>query len=1141
MDYIRIGGVCLLLMLLAAALPADVLAQPSPSSSNEAASSISHSLLSGSSAKESPISADTLSKRNAGLKPLGSKSSSSTSSSAAASEPITAQASSAPATTPAQTAAAPSTAKTAATPERAAPASPPVPDQMASSAQAESTPAEATSSTQAKPRSATTSPPVNTITPDQIDQEKTKADSSASSTSTPSASSETARPASTNEAAGEVITPPEDFATGTVISGTDSTATASNKSSAEIRKTENASAEQSAEERTAEDASENETGAKSSAAGKEEVAEGENRIWSEPDSPYKYTWTPRTFSGFFYDLDNEVGSETLTVNLQPNDRSLKSGQLTYSTKPEDTDFEFDDWGKYEVIGFMAEKYFAGYKASDFFKRDRSLINDGQLRKVLVDSDEEKTVTTGSVLALEEGYELRIKQIDLNGNKVYMALAKDGEEIDSKVIDPLSLRSSTYNYEVKVAGEDTSLILAHISNVFASTESALVTIDGLFQISDSYASVEDGDKYGKMEVRSVSDSGVDMENKDSITLRRGSTVGIFGDVSFLVADADELRFAPFVQKTGSYDVRGTVINPSERDSFTWTPYNFEGFYYDIDDDVGTEEMTIKISGGNKIEEKDLVYITKPLPVKFEFDAWGRYDVIGFMADKYFAGYNNQTEFTDEASAIGEGELRRVLMDSDDSRTIASGSVLSLEEGYELRIKQVDLNGNKVYLALAKDGEEVDSKVVTPSNNPADRSSNYLYKVKIGAAKDVPLIAAHVESVFRSTESDLATVDGIFQISDSPKSVEEGEIHGKMKVDTLDRDEVVMRNDGTISLSRGKDVDIMDNLRIQIADSDDRLLAPVATKTAEGAEMSLTAPDAVVERSTGISVRSGTAPLSGVAISIDGSTIGITDLAGSISYTPKSTGTKNVLARKTGYKDVSASMVVRTAAEAANLTAAQRANLTLANQLTLNAPAEVAAGESFLITITEGINQTPVAEAQILLDDRAIGNTSSQGTFTYAANFTGEHSLKGEKEGYSPASRKIMVTSALKVLELNLPESARVKQSMKISAVVQNAGLEEDTITLNLMANESFVESKNVTVRGGENSTVQFSYKPEEPGLHRFSLDGKTGTVNVEEAQTSNWLIGFILVLLIAIGAGVYLYQTGELDRLQRQIKRKMQGR
>ena len=251
--------------------------------------------------------------------------------------------------------------------------------------------------------------------------------------------------------------------------------------------------------------------------------------------------------------------------------------------------------------------------------------------------------------------------------------------------------------------------------------------------------------------------------------------------------------------------------------------------------------------------------------------------------------------------------------------------------------------------------------------------------------------------------------------------------------------------------------------------------------------------------------------------------------------------NVVARKTGYKEAYASMVVRTAAEASNVSAAQRANVTLANQLTLNAPAEVAAGENFLITITEGINQTPVAGAQILLDDSRIGNTSSQGTFTYAVNFTGEHTLKAEKVGYNSANKKVLVTSALEVVNLTLPETASAGQTMKISAVVHNAGLEEDTITLNLMVNDTLAESKNVTVDGGENSTVQFSFKPDETGLHRFSLNGKTGTVNVEEAQAKNWLIILIVVLLIAVGAGIYLYQTGELDKLQRQIKKMMQGR
>ena len=1103
MDYVRIGGVCLLLIVLAAALPADVLAQASESSSG-AAPSISHSLLSGSSAQESSISAETLSKRNIGLKPLGSKSSAP--SSAAASDQSAAQASSASAATATQAATAPA----------AAPAT-----------------TSQVSSQQESSGSATTPVSNDIITPDQISQDTVAADASTDSAATTPAEAASSGTSSTSGSASEVVTPPEDVAAGTVVSATDSAADASNAAA------ENATDEQPTDELTAENESENQT--ESEEDEEEEIEVGEkNRIWSEGSS-LKYTWTPETFSGFFYDLENEVGTERLTVDLVPNERSLESGQLTYSTKPQVTDFEFEDWGKYEVIGFMAEKYFAGFKASDILSDDRSLINDGQLRRVLVDSDEEKTVTTGSVLPLEEGYELRIKQIDIDGNKVFMALAKDGDEIDSKVIDPSNLDSSTYNYEVEVSGEDTSLILAHISNVFASTESALVTIDGLFQISDTYASVEDGDKYGKMEVKSVSDEGVEMENEDSLTLRRGSTVEIFGDVSFLVADADELRFAPFVEKTGSYDVRGTVINPSNTSEFTWTPYNFEGFYYDIDDDVGTETMTMRISGGSKIEEGDLEYSTKAQPVKFEFNDWGKYDVIGFMADKYFAGYNNQTEFTDESSVIGEGQLRRVLMDSDDSRTIASGSVLSLEEGYELRIKQVDLNGNKVYLALAKDGDEVDSKVVTPSNDPTDGSSNYLYKIDMGGEKDVPLISAHVESVFRSTESDLATVDAIFQISDSPESVEEGEMHGKMKVDSLDYDGITLTNDGTISLSRGKDVDIMDNLRIQVADSDKRLLAPIATKTGEGTAISLTVSGAVVDKAAQIAVRSGTSALSGVAISIDGNTIGTTDSTGSISYIPKSTGTLKVVARKTGYNDATADMVVRTAEEASQLTAAQRANVTLANQLILNAPAEVSAGENFLITITEGINQTPVAGAQILLDDNEIGNTSSQGTFTYAVNLTGEHSLKVEKEGYSSASRKIMVTSALEVMDLTLPETANAKQSMKISAVVHNKGSEVDTITLNLMVNDTLAESKNVTVKAGENSTVQFSYNPDETGLHRFSLNGKAGTVNVEEAQTSNWLIGLILVFLIAIGAGIYLYQTGELDKLQRQVKKMMQGR
>lgn len=1116
MDYVRVGGVCLLLMVIAAALPVNVLAQTPQASANGAAPIISQSLASEGQAQGETISAETLARRNTGLKPLGTQRSGTVSSLQTSGQSQT-PASAAPATTP----------------DAAAVTATPMPSIESSSTSIPTQSTPQASSTQAVAASVASVPIVEgTVTPDQITQETP--DQSAQETATTQTSTE----ASQNvEASSTTVTPPDDVAPGTVISND---AAISNATALE-----SPSDNESSSQLPPEDASENATEDQSNEEAPEENETGTegSRIWREGINEREgYTWTHRGFSGFFYDLKNDVGTEELTINLQPSGRSVDSGGLTYSTTVNDIDFEFNDWGEYQVIGFMAEKYFAGYKAGDVSNSDRSLINDGQLRRVLVDSDDDSTITTGSVLPLDEGYELRIKQIDINGNKVLLALAKDGDEIDSKVVTPSTddVRSSTYKYEIDIAGEETPIVIAHISNVFASTESNLVTVDGLFQISDTYASVESGDKYDKMEVTQVDNERVEMENEDSFSLRSGSTIKIFGDVGILVADnTTVLRFAPVVERTGIYDVRGTVIDPGEDTEFTWDVYNFEGFYYDIDDDVGTEKLQVTFSG-NSIDEESLIYTTRPMQVNFEFGDWGSYDVIGFMADKYFAGYEN-TEFTDEASAINEGQLRRVLLDSDDSQTIATGSVLSLQEGYELRIKQVDLNGNKVYLALAKDGLEVDSKVITPSSDATDGASNYLYLVDMGSERDVPLIAAHVESVFRSVESDLATVDAVFQVSDSPESVEEGEVHGRMKVASLDSDGIRMENENSFTLGQGRVIDVMENLRIEVADSDKRLLAPIATKTGEGSLLTLSVPVAVVNRPSTISVRSGTSALSGVAISVDGNNIGTTDVAGSISYTPPSSGTFKVVARRTGYNDASANMVVTTASEAFNLTAIRQANATLTNQLTLNAPAMVVKGENFLITVVEGINQTPVEGAEILLDGESIGSTSAQGTLTYSANVSGERTLRAEKAGLNPATRSIAVTSSLMVVNLTVPDIAYAQQAMTISAIVENIGSEDDSRMLELEVNDTVVESKNVTVSAGQNSTVNFSYEPQDPGLYRFSVDDQSRTVNVEKAQNNIWLIALILVLLIAIGAGFYLHQTGELNKLQRQVKKMMQGR
>ena len=850
-----------------------------------------------------------------------------------------------------------------------------------------------------------------------------------------------------------------------------------------------------------------------------------DRIWREGKNPDTYTWTPKTFSGFFYDLDEDIGTENLTVHLKKSgdkyERSIDEGDLKYETNANNITFEFGDWGVYQVIGFMAEKFFAGYVGTVVADDEVSLLDEEELRMVLIDSDDEYTVTTGSVLPLEEGCELRIKEIDLDGNKVWFSLAQDGDEIDSRVITPGDIDDSTYKYEVDLSGDDLPLVMAHISNVFSGAETSLVTVDGLFQISDTHTSIESGDEYGDMEIDSVSGKRIVMENDNSITLRKGKKVSIMGDVSFLVADNDTLRFAPVVKRTGSYEIRGTMVDPDEVDRFTWTPYNFEGFYYDIDDDVGTETLTARFSGA-KIDDGDLEYETVPDSVEFEYSRWGRYDVIGFLAEKYFAGYNDDTEFTDDFSVISEEELRKVLVDDDESYTVRSGATFPLEEGYELRIKEVDLDGNKVFLSITKDGDEVGNKVVEPGRSVKD--STFVYEEEIGG-EDVPIIAAHIQSVFRGREEDLATVEGIFQISDDPADVKEGESYGKMEIESVSEDEITMENDGSFSLGRGKTISIMENLKFKVGD-ERRLVVPVVEVREKALKpLTLKIPEAVVGGTIRIEVASKGEPVSSVHITVDGEEISTTDGDGVAIYLPKIAGSFEIEAKKSDYTDAKGTIVVREIIEE--------------RVLAISVPPEVMKGEEFVTKITIGLDKRPVPDAEVFFDEEKVGLCDNQGTVSYSSDTVGRHTIKARREGYEENTKEIVVLTPISLASLEMDETAKAGKKIKIKANLENTGTVDDTRPVDLKVNGVTVETKDVTVGPGESVSMIFEYVvPEEVGLYTVEVDGVQRTLTVEE-KTSDWWIVAVLLLIFVIGGVAYFYSTGRMNEQVESIRGRLE--
>lgn len=831
-----------------------------------------------------------------------------------------------------------------------------------------------------------------------------------------------------------------------------------------------------------------------------------SRVWDEnTDQNLTYTWTPQTYSGFYYDLDTGEGSESMTIHLTEGSRSVPRNGLQYETTPIETDFEYGDWGSYQVIGFMAERYFAGYtENSSFANDDISVISDGQLSKILIDSDDRKSLYTGSSLILEEGYSLNIVEIDVNGNTVWVQLEKDGDVIDEGFLSS----NKDYVYKTDLGKvDDVPLIAVHLDQIFRGTETNAVFVDGIFQVSDQYVQIENGESFGEMEVSSTSSSGIKMENEDSITLSKGDTIDIMGKLSFLVADSDDLRFAPIVETSepGSYELRGTV-HDEEYNTTVWTPFNFEGFYYNIDENVSTESLTItKGISGRTIDDEALVYSTSPALVNFEHEDWGSYEVVGFMAEKYFAGYPEKTlGNSGRVSVLSDNILSKVLIDDNNKKSMFTGSSLTLEDGYSLKASEVDVNGERVLFELYKDGKMVDSGIV--SNN-----GDYIYEADLGEAEDVPMIAVHVSTIFRSTETDAVFIEGIFQISENYLELSQGDSFGEMEISTISSSGITMRNEDSISLSSGNTVSLMGNVSFKVADSSVLRFYPfVEVETAPQDQLEIEVPDVfVVGQAANISVTARDAAVSDVEILLGNESIGTTGDDGTLTYTPTQEGKFTLSANKDGY--ISGSKDI-------DIVGAGVMKLLLSVS-----PETVKEGDQIKIRVTDSAQNKPVSGADVYFGGQKVeGQTGTDGTVSYWVTAPGTFTVNATKAGYEEGRAIVEVIEDKAEFEYSnlLIEPASVEEGKPVSIQVNvtNTGNIAGETNVELLVNNESVDNETVSLGAGEGKAVTFSHTEEKAGNYTVEIGDLKGSYEVTKSTpflTSTTTFGILATAFILL--------------------------
>ncbi|WP_410808265.1 S-layer protein domain-containing protein, partial [Methanohalobium sp.] len=555
------------------------------------------------------------------------------------------------------------------------------------------------------------------------------------------------------------------------------------------------------------------------------------------------------FATFWYDHNDNISSETIKINISEteSERSLSddSNSLIYESEIQ-KDIKSKKYGKlkhsFDKIGFLAEDYVP-------IKGDVS-----KLCKLAMHSGASRTVKTGETIKLKDGYAVTPQQIDVDGNKVWLELTKDGEKIDDKVID-MDDEDTTWAYKQDIMGEEDVVTLKfYVDEVFQGQADSIAVIEGFWQIDDEGIELETEDTYGNMEIDSLDDGTIKMVLNNSITLDKGDTQNLMENIYFNTADSDDVRFymKNKITTTGTYDVRGAVANESDFNIgngwINWTPkgeenYSFAEFWYDLDDDKFSETLSVYVDDvdnnnreldddPNNNRESDIIYkseIQKDIKSKKYGKLKHSFDKIGFLAEDYVPIKGDVSK------------LCKLAMHSGASRTVKTGETIKLKDGYAVTPQQIDVDGNKVWLELTKDGEKIDDKVIDMD----DEDTTWAYKQDIMGEEDVVTLKFYVDEVFQGQADSIAVIEGFWQIDDEGIELETEDTYGNMEIDSLDDGTIKMVLNNSITLDKGDTQNLMENIYFNTADSDDVRFYPYVEKTVADEESSDTSSESKEE--------------------------------------------------------------------------------------------------------------------------------------------------------------------------------------------------------------------------------------------------------------------------------------------------------
>ena len=290
------------------------------------------------------------------------------------------------------------------------------------------------------------------------------------------------------------------------------------------------------------------------------------------------------------------------------------------------------------------------------------------------------------MKLGDGYEIILRSVDLSDDKAYVELHRNGELVDSAIVEPPqpAEKDESFIYSSHDGSDGTGMLAAHFKNVFRSPDLELATVDRIRQGSEGAS---------KREVNSERHL---ISPRETISLQEGYLLSLRSiDITGKKAYIELIKNGEIVD----FDIIRPILSKEGNEIYSYAPYE------------GDDRETIRL-----------------------------------LLKSPFLGQEDNLASIERIWQSSQSQPNRVLLNSTDEVIIEGTKPLELVEGYSIRLRAVDVKGDKAYIELFKDGNRVDSAVVS-SRKASEADRTFTYSKDVGKVEDLLLIAVHIKNAFR----------------------------------------------------------------------------------------------------------------------------------------------------------------------------------------------------------------------------------------------------------------------------------------------------------------------------------------------------------------------------------------------------------